>query len=50
MYGKDIFLKNTLKSIEQISEKHNRKSILYNQYIKELEFLKDNIEMVSLNN
>ncbi len=43
MYGKDIFLTNTLSLIEQMGDKHKRKEILYNQYIKELEFLKENI-------
>ncbi len=36
MYGKDIFLKNTLSSVEQLADKHKRKAILYNQYLKEL--------------
>jgi hypothetical protein len=36
MYGKDIFLRNTLSAIETISDKHNRKALLYNHYLKEL--------------
>jgi hypothetical protein len=50
MYGKDIFLANTLTLIDQMADKHKRKEILYNQYVKELELLKENIEMVSLKN
>lgn len=48
MYGREVFREALARRIDQLSLKQERKAIKYEEYIKELDQLKDNFEMMRL--
>lgn len=50
MYQKEIFRNILHQKIDELSFKEERKVLKYNEYLKELEELKDNFQMIQLKN